>query len=97
LNSERAIAVNIAIMRAFVQLRTILATHTDILSRVDTLEEEQLRESFRLEMSAGCKRSQSFVGNAAETSNADYLHRSPCQKGERRIAQEVARRPEIVD
>ncbi|RPI77455.1 MAG: ORF6N domain-containing protein [Desulfobacteraceae bacterium] len=30
LNSPRAIQVNIAIMRAFVQLRTILSTHADL-------------------------------------------------------------------
>jgi hypothetical protein len=49
LNSERAIAVNIAIMRAFVQLRTILATHTDILSRLDTLEKEQRSQGGKIE------------------------------------------------
>jgi hypothetical protein len=41
LNSDRAIAVNIAIMRVFVRLRAIFATHTDILSRLDALEKEQ--------------------------------------------------------
>ena len=40
LNSDRAIEVNIAIMRAFVRLREILATHKDLAERVARLEEE---------------------------------------------------------
>lgn len=40
LNSERAIEVNIAIMRAFVRLREILATHKDLARRVDELEQK---------------------------------------------------------
>jgi hypothetical protein len=38
LRSERAIQVNIAIMRAFVQLRSILISHKDIARRVAVLE-----------------------------------------------------------
>ena len=34
LNSERAIEVNIQIMRAFVKLRHVLATHADILRKI---------------------------------------------------------------
>ena len=41
LNSDRAIAVNIAIMRVFVQLRAMVASHKDILVRLDALEKEQ--------------------------------------------------------
>ena len=40
LNSERAIAVNIAIMRAFVRLRHILATHKQIAERLAELEKK---------------------------------------------------------
>jgi hypothetical protein len=36
-------------MRAFVQLRTVLATHTDILRRLDTLEEEQRSQGGKIE------------------------------------------------
>ena len=39
LHSARAIAVNIAIMRAFVRLRQLLATHTELAHRVDELEQ----------------------------------------------------------
>jgi phage regulator Rha-like protein len=38
LNSERAIQVNIAIMRAFVELRDILATHKDLAHKLEELE-----------------------------------------------------------
>ena len=38
LNSERAIQVNIEIMRTFVRLRRILATHKNLASKLGTLE-----------------------------------------------------------
>ena len=38
LRSRRAIAVNIQIMRAFVQLRRIVAEHVDLAARLDELE-----------------------------------------------------------
>ena len=40
LRSERAIAVNIAIMRAFVKLRAILASQKDLMYRLDELEKK---------------------------------------------------------
>ncbi len=39
LNSERSVQVNIAIMRAFVRLRVVLAEHRDLAAKVATLEE----------------------------------------------------------
>lgn len=39
LRSERAVQVNIAIMRAFVRLREILASHRDLARKLDELEE----------------------------------------------------------
>jgi len=38
LRSERAVQVNIAIVRAFVHLREILATHKDLARKLDELE-----------------------------------------------------------
>jgi hypothetical protein len=38
LNTERAIQVNIAIMRAFVKLRELALTHKDLARRLDALE-----------------------------------------------------------
>lgn len=40
LNSKRAIAVNIAIMRTFVRLRQILATHRDLADRLAAMEKK---------------------------------------------------------
>jgi hypothetical protein len=40
LNSERAIAVNIAIMRTFVRLRQILATHKELAERLKAMEKK---------------------------------------------------------
>ena len=38
LNSERAIKVNIAIMRAFVNLRELATTQKDLVSKIDALQ-----------------------------------------------------------
>jgi hypothetical protein len=38
LSSERAMLVNIAIMRAFVKLREIMATHKDLAHKIEALE-----------------------------------------------------------
>ena len=38
LNSERAITVNIAIMRAFVRMRKFLETHKDLALKIEELE-----------------------------------------------------------
>jgi hypothetical protein len=38
LNSDRAIEVNIAIMRAFVKLREIMATHKDLARKMEEIE-----------------------------------------------------------
>lgn len=40
LNSERAILVNIAIMRAFVKLREMLASNKEFAKRLDELEKK---------------------------------------------------------
>jgi len=40
LNSKRAIKVNIEIMRVFVRLRQILASHTDLARKLETMEKK---------------------------------------------------------
>ena len=40
LNSERAVLVNIAIMRAFVKIRAIVSAHKELLNRLDKLEQK---------------------------------------------------------
>ncbi|MEW6416596.1 MAG: ORF6N domain-containing protein [Nitrospirota bacterium] len=47
LNSERAVQVNIAIMRAFVKLREMIASHKDLAKRLDELE-KKYDEQFRV-------------------------------------------------
>src|SRR3954465_755356 len=41
LNSERAVQVNIAIMRAFVRVRELLATHKDVAHKLEAIERTQ--------------------------------------------------------
>ena len=41
LNSKRAIAVNIAIMRTFVRMRQLLATHEELARRLEQVEAQQ--------------------------------------------------------
>ena len=38
LNSERAVRVNIEIMRAFVRLRQLLSSHADLAKKLEALE-----------------------------------------------------------
>ena len=40
LNSSKAIQVNIEIMRAFVRLRQLIATHKDLARKLDALEKK---------------------------------------------------------
>jgi len=50
LNSDRAISVNILIMRAFVQLRKMVESHKDLLDKIEEMEkkyDEQFRVVFR--------------------------------------------------
>ncbi|MGE5596659.1 MAG: ORF6N domain-containing protein [Hyphomicrobiales bacterium] len=47
LNSPRAVQVNIEIMRAFVQLRGLLATHADLARKIEELE-QRYDEQFRV-------------------------------------------------
>jgi hypothetical protein len=44
LHSERAVQVNIGIMRAFVKLRTLLATHRDLARKVEDMERKYDRQ-----------------------------------------------------
>ncbi len=44
LRSKRAVAVNVEIMRAFVRLRGLLATHADLARKLDALEKKYDRQ-----------------------------------------------------
>jgi phage regulator Rha-like protein len=41
LNSQRAVQMNILIIRAFVKLREMLATHKDLARKIEDLERQQ--------------------------------------------------------
>jgi len=47
LNSERAIEVNIQIMRAFTKLRQMLSTHEELKKKIETME-RKYDENFRI-------------------------------------------------
>lgn len=49
LRSKRAIQVNIVIMRTFVKLRQLLATHEELASRLDQLEWRQAEQDGRVQ------------------------------------------------
>lgn len=48
LNSKRAVQVNIVIMRAFVKLRELLSSHTEILRQLDQLERKYERHDVQI-------------------------------------------------
>lgn len=48
LNTERAIAVNIRIIRVFTQVREMLSTHKDILVKLEQIEKELLKQGIRM-------------------------------------------------
>jgi hypothetical protein len=50
LRSERAIKMNIAIMRAFVRLRELMLEHKDIAARIEKLERGQERAASVIEV-----------------------------------------------
>ena len=71
LRSERAVQVNIEIMRAFVRLRQLLASHKDLARRLDELEQhydEQFKVVFEAirQLIAPPARSQRQIGFARE-------------------------------
>ena len=47
LNSERAVQINILIMRAFVRLRTLLATHSELAKHLDAVDSRFTKELSR--------------------------------------------------
>ncbi len=49
LTSQRAIEVNIVIMRTFVKLRQLLATHEELAHRLDQLEWRQAEQDGRVQ------------------------------------------------
>ena len=50
LNSDRAIQVNILIMRAFVKLKEILLTHKDLTRKVEILESQYTDHDYKIKI-----------------------------------------------
>lgn len=50
LNSERAIQVNIMIMRAFVKLKELLLTHKDLAEKIATLEKKYATHDDKIQL-----------------------------------------------
>jgi len=50
LNSDRAIQVNIVIMRAFVKLRELLSSHKEVLQKLDELERKYERHDAQIKV-----------------------------------------------
>jgi len=50
LNSKRAVQMNILIIRAFIQLREILASNQDIAQKVKELEQKQIRDGAKVDV-----------------------------------------------
>jgi hypothetical protein len=48
LKSQRAVQMNILIIRAFIMLREMLATHKDLASKIEKIERQQMEHSHQL-------------------------------------------------
>jgi hypothetical protein len=48
LNSDRAILVNIQIMREFTKLRALLESHAEILRKLDTIEKKDIEQDDKI-------------------------------------------------
>lgn len=48
LNSERAIKVNIQIMRVYLRIREMILTHTDLLQKMDLLDEKVAKQDEKI-------------------------------------------------
>jgi len=50
LNSQRAVQVNIAVMRAFVKLREVMATHKDLAYKIEALERKYSKHDAEIQV-----------------------------------------------
>jgi hypothetical protein len=80
LNSERAILINIAIMRAFVKLREMLASNKELAKRLDELEKKfdsQFRVVFEAikQLMTPLEKPKRQIGFRVEEPNVKYVYR----------------------
>lgn len=85
LNSERAIDVNIAVMRAFIRLRVLVASHKDLAARLARLENKCDRR-FRIvfdalrEFMTPPEKPRKQIGFTAKEKRAGYLFPAPLKR-----------------
>jgi len=73
LNSERAIRVNIAVVRAFVQLRQLLASHTELARKLAELE-KKYDSQFKIVFDAiACLNKLQTKADTKRAASGDYL------------------------
>ena len=88
LNSDRAIEVNIAIMRAFVQLRKMIASHDELAQKLSELEkhlknhDDQIQTIFEAiqQLMAPPETKKMKIGFTVKKKGATYGRRSPKRK-----------------
>ena len=85
LNSERAIEVNVEIMRAFVRLRKMLSSHADLARKLAALEnkyDEQFKVVFDAirALMAPPEKSRKKIGFQLKESRATYSTRKKRKK-----------------
>jgi hypothetical protein len=80
LHSERAIQMNIAIMRAFVKLREFLLTHKELAQKIAELEQKigKNEEVISLQISKSTRNSQLVTGSLGETTSPLRLFTLHC-------------------
>ncbi len=86
LNSERAIRVNVEIMRAFVRLRELIAANRDLARRLDHLEKKydaQFRVVFDAirELMTPARLQRRRIGFRVEEAGPGYRLRRPVRRG----------------
>jgi len=87
LNSERAIRVNIEIMRAFVRLRELIAANRDLARRLDHLEtkhDAQIKvvfDAIRALMTPPPRLRRRRIGFRVEEARPGYRVRRPARRG----------------
>jgi hypothetical protein len=71
LNNERAIAVNIQIIRIFTKLREMIITHKDILLKLELLEKKVMLHDGDIEMIFFCF--EAIIESAAKAATKNRL------------------------
>jgi hypothetical protein len=85
LNSPRAVKVNVEIMRAFVRLRQLMATHTDLACKLTALE-QKYDEQFKIVFDAiralmtPPEKTRKKIGFVVKEKRATYSSLSPKRK-----------------